>query len=59
MTHSGADHATKNNRVHTEGADIVYDYEGQGPLLLLIAGGNGNGMRYARLATQLASTKVT
>jgi pimeloyl-ACP methyl ester carboxylesterase len=46
---------TKNNRVHTEGADIVYDYEGQGPLLLLIAGGNGNGARYGRLAAQLAS----
>jgi pimeloyl-ACP methyl ester carboxylesterase len=46
---------TMNNRVHTEGADIVYDYEGQGPLLLLIAGGNGNGARYGRLAALLAS----
>jgi hypothetical protein len=26
MTHSGADHVTKTNSVHTEGADIVYDY---------------------------------
>jgi pimeloyl-ACP methyl ester carboxylesterase len=46
---------TCNNRVRTEGADIVYDYEGQGPLLLLIAGGNGNGTRFARLAGHLAS----
>jgi pimeloyl-ACP methyl ester carboxylesterase len=46
---------TKNNRVHTEGADIVYDYEGHGPMLLLIAGGNGNGTRYGRLAAHLAT----
>jgi pimeloyl-ACP methyl ester carboxylesterase len=46
---------TDNNSVHNEGADIVYDYRGQGPLLLLIAGGNGNGTRYRRLAAHLAS----
>ena len=46
---------TKDNRVHTEGAEIVYDVVGQGPLLLLIAGGNGDGRRYARLAGLLAS----
>jgi aromatic ring hydroxylase-like protein len=44
------DKEQSSNRVHTEGADMVYDYEGQGPLLLLIAGGNGNGARYGRLA---------
>jgi pimeloyl-ACP methyl ester carboxylesterase len=55
MTYEGVHHVTKNNRVHTEGADIVYDYEGQGPLLLLIAGGNGDGTRYGRLAALLAS----
>ncbi len=46
---------TKNNRVHTEGADIVYDYEGHGPLVLLIAGGNGIGTRYAPLSARLAA----
>jgi pimeloyl-ACP methyl ester carboxylesterase len=45
---------TESNRVRIEGADIVYDWVGRGPLLLLIAGGNGDGMRYGRLAAHLA-----
>jgi pimeloyl-ACP methyl ester carboxylesterase len=41
--------------IHSEGADLVCDVQGQGPLLLLIPGGNGNGKRYAPLMTQVAS----
>ena len=37
---------TKAGTVHTEGANIIYDYEGDGPLLLTIAGGGGDAMRY-------------
>ncbi len=33
--------------VRAEGARIVYDYEGSGPLLLMIPGGGGEGHRYA------------
>ena len=40
--------------VHTEGANIVYDYEGDGPLLLTIAGGGGDAMRYAQISNILA-----
>ncbi|WP_214415012.1 alpha/beta fold hydrolase [Sphaerisporangium fuscum] len=40
--------------VHTEGADIVYDYQGDGPLLLLIAGGGGHAARHYRLMNVLA-----
>ncbi len=40
--------------VHTEGADIAYDVEGQGPLLLLVAGGNGDSRRFIKLSAQLA-----
>jgi hypothetical protein len=45
---------TRNNRFHAEGADIVDDFEGEGPLPLLIAGGNGDGSRYGPLAAVLA-----
>ncbi len=40
--------------VYTEGAQIAYDYEGTGPLLLTIAGAGGDGMRYADLSHVLA-----
>src|SRR4051794_31594419 len=40
--------------VHTEGAQIVYDYQGRGPLLLLISGGGGDAARHQRLASLLA-----
>jgi pimeloyl-ACP methyl ester carboxylesterase len=40
--------------VHTEGADIAYDVEGQGPLLLLVVGGNGDSRRFIKLSAQLA-----
>ncbi len=46
---------TKTGTVQTEGANIVYDYEGEGPLLLTIAGGGGNGARYAPIAGILAA----
>ncbi|MDQ6693482.1 MAG: alpha/beta hydrolase [Chloroflexota bacterium] len=45
---------TKTGTVHTEGANIVYDYEGAGPLLLTIAGGGGDAHRYAPLSSFLA-----
>ena len=41
--------------VHTEGANIVYDYEGDGPLLLTIAGGGGDAMRYAPISSILSN----
>lgn len=40
--------------VHTEGADIAYDVEGQGPLLLLVVGGNGDSRLFSKLSAQLA-----
>jgi pimeloyl-ACP methyl ester carboxylesterase len=40
--------------VHTEGADIAYDVEGEGPLLLLVVGGNGDSSRYIPLSALLA-----
>jgi pimeloyl-ACP methyl ester carboxylesterase len=45
---------TRTGTVQTEGANIVYDYVGNGPLLLTIAGGGGDGSRYAPLANILA-----
>ncbi|GGP20705.1 alpha/beta fold hydrolase [Silvimonas iriomotensis] len=45
---------SKSFTVHTEGADIACDVEGQGPLLLLVVGGNGDSGRFARLSAQLA-----
>jgi pimeloyl-ACP methyl ester carboxylesterase len=39
--------------VQTEGAEICFDYEGAGPLLLLIAGAGGSGQRYAPVSTLL------
>lgn len=44
---------TKTASVHTEGADIVYDHEGAGPLLLLIAGAGGEAHRYEGLSSLL------
>ena len=40
--------------VATDGADIYYDYEGSGPLLLMIAGGGGDGERYSQVSEILA-----
>lgn len=40
--------------VQNEGAAIAYDIEGDGPLLLLVAGGNGDSRRFARLSAHLA-----
>jgi pimeloyl-ACP methyl ester carboxylesterase len=45
---------TTTKTVETEGAGIVYDFEGQGPLLLLIAGGNGDSARFAPLSRLLS-----
>lgn len=39
--------------VTTEGADILYDIEGQGPLLLLIAGGNGDSKLFVPLSAHM------
>lgn len=41
-------------KITTEGADLVYDVEGSGPLLLLIVGGNGDSVRFTGLSAQLA-----
>ncbi len=41
--------------VHTEGADIAYNREGDGPLLLLVVGGNGDSSRYTALSKLLSS----
>jgi len=41
---------TRTGTVDTEGANIVYAYEGDGPLLLTIAGGGGDAMRYAPIS---------
>lgn len=45
---------TGTGTVQTEGANIVYDYEGDGPLLLTIAGGGGAAIGYAPLSSILA-----
>ncbi|MES2257051.1 MAG: alpha/beta hydrolase [Pseudomonadota bacterium] len=50
------DQNSKTATLHTEGADIVYDCEGQGPLLLLIVGGNGDSRRYIPLSARLAGS---
>jgi pimeloyl-ACP methyl ester carboxylesterase len=39
--------------VHTEGADIAFDIEGSGPLLLMIPGRGGTGGRYTGVSAQL------
>jgi pimeloyl-ACP methyl ester carboxylesterase len=39
--------------VTTEGADIVYDFEGTGPILLTIAARGGTGARYAGVSENL------
>ncbi len=40
-------------QVHTNDVDIVYDYEGSGPLLLMIAGRGGTAQRYAGISAIL------
>ena len=40
--------------VHHEGAEIVYDRQGDGPLLLMIPGGGGESAQFARIAPILA-----
>jgi hypothetical protein len=40
--------------VRAEEADLVYDYDGTGPVLLAIAGGGGGGARYAAISAALA-----
>lgn len=42
--------------MHTEGADLVYEYRGQGPVLLMIAGGGGHSARHDRLADALVDS---
>ena len=43
----------KSRMVATDGADIVYDYEGSGPILLTIAARGGTGGRYAGVSNVL------
>ena len=45
---------TGTGTAHSEDADIAYDYEGDGPLLLTIAGAGGAAMSFAPLAHALA-----
>ena len=40
--------------IETEGARIVFDYEGSGPTLLLITGGGGGAGCYAQISERLA-----
>jgi pimeloyl-ACP methyl ester carboxylesterase len=44
---------TASAKVRTEGADIAYDYEGAGPLLLTIAGAGGDGKRFSGISAIL------
>lgn len=46
---------TDNFWLQNEGAEIAYNREGHGPLLLLIVGGNGDSSRYTALSKILAS----
>jgi len=45
---------TDSSSVTTEGAEIHYDVDGEGPLLLVIAGAGGDGARYEALTVDLA-----
>jgi pimeloyl-ACP methyl ester carboxylesterase len=45
----------KSETAQNEGASIAYDVEGEGPLLLLVVGGNGDSKLFTRLSAQLAS----
>jgi len=45
---------TRTGTVRTFGVNIVYNYVGDGPLLLFIAGGGGDGSRYAPISRILA-----
>jgi pimeloyl-ACP methyl ester carboxylesterase len=56
MTTTGSVHT---GSVHSEGADIVYDYQGTGPLLLMISGGGGDAERYALISAILAEEYTT
>src|SRR5579859_5541566 len=47
---------TRTGSVRTDGASIVYDALGSGPMLLTIAGGGGDAFRYAALARLLGDT---
>lgn len=40
--------------LHTEGCGIHYWYQGKGPLVLFVPGGNGHGLQYNRLMTELS-----
>ena len=40
--------------LHTDGAEIVYEFEGAGPLLLMVAGRGGTAGRYAGVSTRLS-----
>jgi pimeloyl-ACP methyl ester carboxylesterase len=42
-----------NASVRTDGADIFYDVDGSGPVLLMIAGRGGTGGRYAGISAKL------
>jgi pimeloyl-ACP methyl ester carboxylesterase len=44
---------TTTGKVENEGAELVYDYEGSGPLLLTIPGGGGSAARYADISAIL------
>ncbi len=46
--------AIQSGTVFTEGAAIAYDVEGQGPLFLLVVGGNGDSKLFNGLSAQLA-----
>jgi hypothetical protein len=46
-------HGSDERGTHREGADIFYDYQGNGPLLLLISGGGGEAARYRRGARHI------
>lgn len=45
---------TTTKKIITEDAELVYDIEGAGPLLLLIVGGNGDSVRFTALSACLA-----
>jgi len=44
----------KSAAVLNEGANIAYDMEGEGPLLLLVVGGNGDSKLFTKLSANLA-----
>jgi pimeloyl-ACP methyl ester carboxylesterase len=50
---SAGEQSVQTRMLTIDGADIVYDYEGSGPVLLTIAARGGTGGRYAGLSTIL------